>query len=195
MGELLEDVEGALIQRDLIEKYRVREAPDLVRIVVSIDPATTSHEGSDETGLCVTGIGSDGHFYVLHSEGLRVTPQRWAYRAWQLYDDWAADTMIYESNQGGDMVKATLLTVRDGMHPKGVHASRGKHTRAEPIASLFEQGKVHMVGSFPALEDQWTQWVPGDPSPDQLDACVWGLTELMQRGIRPRVRVGSVKRR
>lgn len=174
-AELLDDVPGALWKRADI-KYKA--APDLTRIVVAIDPAATSNEGSDETGIVGAGKGTDGFYYILADRSARVSPDAWARRAWQAYDDLKADRVIYEANQGGDMVALTLKTVRHGP-VKAVHASRGKQARAEPISALYEQGKVFHVKPFGELEDQLCTWTPDTgESPDRLDALVWAMTEL-----------------
>jgi phage terminase large subunit-like protein len=180
-AELLEDVEGALWSLRRIEQLRVREHPPLVRIVVAIDPAVTSGEDSDETGIVVAGVGEDGHGYVLDDLSGRLSPDGWGRRAVEAYRTQRADRIIGEANNGGDLVEVNIRTVDRAASYKKVHASRGKRTRAEPVAALYEQGRVHHVGAFPELEDQMTQWVPGTgvASPDRMDALVWALTELM----------------
>lgn len=180
MGELIEDVEGALWQRDMIDAYRAMAAPDLVRVVVAIDPAVTAGEGSDETGMVVAGLGEDGEGYVLADESCRLPPDQWARRAVQAYRDYSADRVVAEVNNGGELVGTVLKTTDEHLSFTPIHASRGKRTRAEPVAALYEQGKVHHVGGFPELEDQLCSWVPGEgDSPDRLDALVWALTNLM----------------
>jgi phage terminase large subunit-like protein len=178
-GEMLEDIEGAMWNLDVIEMNRVRDHPNLVRIVVAIDPAATSSATSDETGIIVAGLGVDGHGYILEDYTMRGTPDQWARAAVDAYHQWQADRIVAEVNQGGEMVEAVIRTV-DVMVPyKSVHASRGKATRAEPISALYDQGRVHHVGSLPHLEDQMTQWIPGMKSPDRMDALVWAVHELM----------------
>lgn len=183
---VLDDVPGALWNHDLIDKFRVRKHPDLVRIGVAIDPSTTSEEDSAETGIIVGGVGEDGHGYILDDLSLRGTPAEWAIEAHVGFNKYEADRMIAEANQGGDMIEQTLRSVLEKgerMPPyKKVHASRGKLTRAEPVSALYEQGQVHHVGSFAELEDQMCTWVPGETSPDRMDALVWLLTELMVDG-------------
>jgi phage terminase large subunit-like protein len=183
-AELLDDVEGALWTRAMIDGARTAEAPDLARVVVAIDPATTATEDSDETGIVVAGRGVDGRFYVLDDCSCRLTPDGWATRAVGAFDRYEADRIIGEVNNGGDLVESCIRHAasarsRHIAYAK-VHASRGKLVRAEPIAALYEQGRVSHVGSFPALEDQLCSWVPGshDGSPDRMDALVWALTEL-----------------
>ncbi len=188
---ILDDAPGALWTRDMIENSRVSEMPLLKRIVVAIDPAVTATEDSNETGIIVAALGDDGHGYVLDDKTLSASPAVWAKEAIAAYNKYKADRMIAETNNGGDMIENTIRTVRDkhsddmGKHIafKQVRASRGKHTRAEPIAALYEQFKVHHVGTFPELEDQMCQWIPGDDSPDRLDALVWAFTELMVDGL------------
>lgn len=180
-AEILEDVEGALWSLAMIEALRVREHPPLTRVVVAIDPAVTSGAESDETGIVVAGLGEDGCGYVLEDLSGRFSPDTWAQRAVGAYRNQKAERIVGEANNGGDLVEVNIRTVDRRAAYKKVHASRGKRTRAEPVAALYEQGKVHHVGGFPELEDQMTQWVPGTgaPSPDRMDALVWALTELM----------------
>ena len=183
-AELLDDVPGALWTRDRIDELRVREAPSLGRIVVALDPAITSTEDADETGIIVAAKGTDGAGYVLADFSGRYTPDGWARRAVEAYRSWGADKIVGEANQGGEMVEATLRTVEPGVSYRAVHASRGKRTRAEPVAALYEQGRVHHVGAFPALEDQLCAALPdgGTGPDDRLDALVWALTELALAG-------------
>jgi phage terminase large subunit-like protein len=178
LAEILTDVPGALWTLAAIDAARVNEHPDLIRIVVAIDPAATSTEGADETGIVVAGLGSDGHGYVLADLTVRESPAGWAGAAVAAYRRFQADRIIGEVNNGGDMVGFTVATVDPAAPFKAVHASRGKQTRAEPVASLYEQARIHHVGAFPQLEDQMTTWVPGMKSPDRMDALVWALTEL-----------------
>ena len=179
-AELLEDTPGALWQRGQLELLRVDAAPPLQRIVVAIDPAATSHEGSDETGIVVAGRSADKQGYLLEDASGRYTPDQWARVAIDLYHKHRADRIVYETNQGGEMVEHTLRTVWSAAPLKGVNASKSKQARAEPISALYEQGKVHHVGAqFAQLEDQLCNWLPGDKSPDRLDAMVWAFTELL----------------
>jgi phage terminase large subunit-like protein len=179
-AEILDDVPGALWKRSLIEQTRVRQHPDLVRIVVAIDPAATSTEESDQTGIVVAGKDADGHGYVLADLSLQGTPAEWAKAAILAYRTHKADRIIGEVNNGGEMVEHTLRTVDVSIPYTAVHASRGKQTRAEPISALYEQGMVHHVGAFPELEDQMCTWLPGEKSPDRMDALVWAFTELIE---------------
>lgn len=181
-AEILEDVEGALWQRQRIDELRVARAPELLRVVVAVDPSASDDDTSDEAGIIVAGVSRDGHGYVLADLSGRLSPDGWARRAVHAYKEWLADRIVAEVNNGGDMVEHTIRTVDPGVPIKKLHASRGKFTRAEPVAALYEQGKVHHVGYFPALEDQMCTWTPGQPSPDRMDAMVWALTELMITG-------------
>lgn len=200
-AEILTEVEGALWTRSMLERSRVKlnEVPSLARIVVAVDPAITAEEGSDETGIIVAGKSAAGHGFVLADVSCKASPHAWARRAYDAYVLHKADRIIGEVNQGGDMVENTIRTLRDDEgHPIGqrvayrkVVATRGKYTRAEPVAALFEQGLVHLVGVFPELEEQLTEWVPGSRSPDRLDALVWALTELQ---IGPQYAAASVRR-
>jgi phage terminase large subunit-like protein len=182
-AEILDDIEGALWTRATIDNARVSTAPDLVRIVVGVDPAVTAGEDSDETGIVVVGQGVDMQYYVLTDRTCRLSPDGWARRAVEAFREFEADRIIGEVNNGGDLVEAVVghaakhLGVQIAY--KSVRASRGKAVRAEPVAALYEQGRVHHVGSLAALEDQLCGWVPGagDRSPDRMDALVWALTE------------------
>jgi phage terminase large subunit-like protein len=184
LGELLSDVPGALWTLDQLDRCRRAEAPDLLRVVVAVDPSVSSHEGSDECGIVVCGKDERGHGYVLEDLSGRYQPLEWARTAIQAFRRHSADRIIAEVNQGGDLVENTLRMV-DGTVPySAVHATRGKFVRAEPVAALFEQARIHLVGSFPQLEDQLTTFVPDmdrakTGSPDRADAMIWGLSELL----------------
>jgi len=191
-AEMLEDVPGALWQRQHIDAARVKRVPcDLRRVVVAIDPATTSGEESDETGIIVAGVGTDGQGYVLEDLTCRETPQGWARIAVDAYTRHKADRIVAETNQGGEMVEGTLRTVASLVPFTGVHAKRGKVLRAEPVSALYEQGRVAHLGSMAALEDQMCSFTPdfdkaaAGYSPDRVDALVYALTELM---VQPEVR-------
>jgi phage terminase large subunit-like protein len=190
-AEVLEDVEGALWSYAMIEAGRVEAHPPLQRVVIPIDPAVTAGEDSDETGMVPCGVGMcnckgepELHLFVLEDLSGRYSPDGWAKRAVAAYNTHRADRIIGEANNGGDLVEVNIRTVSRNVSYKKVHASRGKRTRAEPVAALYEQGKVHHVGSFPQLEDQMTTYVPAlsSQSPDRLDSLVWGATELMLGG-------------
>ena len=178
MGEILDDDPDALFQRALIDASRVVKAPECDYLVVAVDPAATAGETSNETGIITAGRGVDGQYYVFGDVSLKGRPIEWGRAAVTAFNTHRADCIVYESNQGGDMVAHTLLTVDRTLPLRAVHASRGKRPRAEPIASLYEQGRVHHVGSFPDLEDQMCSWVPGADSPDRMDALVWAITAL-----------------
>jgi len=182
LAEVLTDTPGALWTYELLDACRVHELPDLVRVVVAIDPAVTANEESDETGIIAAGIGSDGHGYVFGDESDIYAPVEWARAAIKLYREHFADLIVAEVNNGGDMVGFTVATVDPHANFKAVRASRGKYTRAEPIAALYEQGFIHHVGDLAKLEDQLCTWVPGADSPDRLDVAVWALTELFLEG-------------
>lgn len=179
LGELLTDTPGALWAPAMIEAHRANEAPLLRRVVVAVDPAVTSGEDSDETGIVAAGIAADGHVYVLADRTVRASPEQWARRAIDLYDELRGDRVVAEVNNGGDLVSTVLRTVDPSVPVRTVHASRGKRVRAEPVAALYEQGRVHHVGSLAELEDQMTTWTPDSSvSPDRLDALVWAITDL-----------------
>lgn len=178
-GEILNDVEGALWSLDLIDSHR-KEAPQLARVVIGVDPAVTSGEGSDETGIIAAGRDTEGHGYVLGDYSVKASPLEWAQRALDAYDTHKADAIVVEVNNGGDMIPTLIKQIRPGTPVKTVRASRGKHTRAEPIAAMYEQGRIHHTQPFTTLEDQLCSWTVDDPkSPDRLDALVWAFTELM----------------
>lgn len=180
-GEFGDDNEGALWTDDLISETRVQVAPTLKRIVVSVDPAVTSKDTSDETGICVQGIGNNGHIYFLEDQSGIYTPTEWAKIAVSLFNKWKADRIIGEVNNGGDLIETVIRTVDKNVPYKSVHATRDKFTRAEPIAALYEQGKGHMVGQHLEIELEMTSWEgkKGEKSPNRIDAMVWGATELI----------------
>ena len=179
-GEVLEDIEGALWTKGMIDRARIIKAPALSRITVSIDPAVTNTAESDETGIIVCGADSQGHGYVLGDYSFRGSPLDWASKAVQVFDDWKADSILVEVNQGGDMVSAVLRQIRLGLPIREVRAHVGKKLRAEPVAAMYEQGRIHHVGEFPILEDQMTMWTQEDPnSPDRIDAMVQGFADLL----------------
>lgn len=180
MGELVDDVPGALWTLSLLDGLRVQAAPDLARVIVAVDPAVTSGAESDETGIVVVGIGADGHGYVLADRSCRMSPDGWARRAAQAYHEYEADRLIVEDNQGGEMVAFLLGTVDATVPIKRIRASRGKRLRAEPVAALYEQGRVHHVGVYPDLEDQMASFTgDGGEHDDRVDAMVHALTEVM----------------
>lgn len=191
-GEILEDIPGALWTRESIDNHRLKESPqDLEKVIVAVDPAVSSEEGSDETGIIGVGLGRDedgyARGYVLSDKSLKGSPEEWARQAVSLYRTLQADKIVAEKNNGGDMVASVIRSVDRSVPVKLVHASRGKYVRAEPISALYEQGRVHHCGRFDKLEDQMCLFsvdnfrTPAMGSPDRVDALVWGLTELFDR--------------
>lgn len=184
-AEILDDLPGALWSRDAIDKGRVKNIPDMQRIVVAVDPSGTKGESDDgdEIGIVVAGKGVDGRGYVLADRTCKLSPDGWGRRAVAAYGEFKADRIVAERNFGGAMVEHVIKTIDRNAAYKEVTASRGKVARAEPVAALYEQGKVSHVGSFPELEDQMCQidasGFIGEGSPDRADALVWALTELM----------------
>jgi predicted phage terminase large subunit-like protein len=186
-AEILDDVPGALWTRETIRtlppprilRHGEHEL-DLARVVVAIDPAVTHGEDSDETGIVVAGVDVTGRGHVLADRSCRLSPDGWARRAIAAYRDFGADRIVAEVNNGGDMVESVLRAVDPNIPYTAVHASRGKRVRAEPVAALYEQGRVTHAEQFPELEDQLCTFTPesGD-SPDRLDALVWAITHLM----------------
>jgi predicted phage terminase large subunit-like protein len=184
-AELLEDTPGALWSHGIIEAARQAAAPNLARIVVAIDPAATSGEDADETGILVVGKDHQGHGYVLADASGKHQPIEWAKIAVAAYRAHRADRIVAERNNGGAMVEATIRMVDHNVPVTTVWASRGKVARAEPVSALYEQGRVHHIGSFPQLEDQMCAFTAdfdrarAGYSPDRVDALVWALTELL----------------
>lgn len=186
-AEILEDVEGSLWRYEMFKRCAPEDVPELVRILVSIDPAGTANARSDETGIIVLGVGEDNVIYVLEDATGKFSPDGWANRLVDLVKKWSADAIVAEKNYGGDMVKAVLQSV---MKERGeeirileVTSRRGKHIRAEPIVALYEQGAVkHAPRESTALnklEEEQATWVPGKgSSPNRVDALVHGATEL-----------------
>lgn len=179
-GDFSDDSEGALWTDDLINSTRVLEAPTMKRIVIALDPAVTSKDTSDETGIIAVGIGFDDHLYILDDDTGTYTPNEWAARGVAMYNKWKADKIIGETNNGGDLIEAVLRNISKTIPYKSVHATRDKLTRAEPIAAIYEQGKAHHVGLLTELELEMTSWTAktGEKSPNRIDALVWGCTEL-----------------
>jgi len=202
-AELLDDVPGALWTRALIEAARPPIGfvlPDLVRVVVAIDPAVNSGEDADETGIIVAGKDAQGRGYVLADLSGHYTPIEWARIAVAAYKGHGADRVVAETNNGGEMVEATLRVVDDNIAYSAVHATRGKIVRAEPVAALYEQGRIKHMAALPTLEDQMCEFTPdldrsrpkrdstnpasagrggAHSSPDRADALVWAFTELL----------------
>ena len=185
-GELIEDRSGALWSRSTIEAARIAAAPGLVRVVVAVDPPASSGPRADRCGILVAGIDEAGIGYVLaDATAERARPAEWAAKAAATYRRWGADALVAEGNQGGEMVSAILREVDPGIPVRIVLARRGKYLRAEPVALLYEQGRVRHVGVFPELEDEMTDLAPdglsSGRSPDRVDALVWALGDLMLR--------------
>jgi phage terminase large subunit-like protein len=179
-AEIIENVDGALWNANMIEEARlINEERDLTNIIVAIDPAVTSNENSDETGILVVGKDANNEYYVLEDLSGRYSADKWGRIAVKAYHEWEADRIVAEVNNGGDLVERLLRNIDFNIPYRSVHATRGKLVRAEPIAALYEQKRVHHVGTFPDLETQMCSYT-GDikTSPDRLDALVWGLTEL-----------------
>ncbi|WP_040486256.1 terminase large subunit domain-containing protein [Lutibaculum baratangense] len=191
-GELIEDREDGLFPRAVIEAARVERAPELARVVVAVDPPAGAGATSDACGIVAAGE-AEGAVYVLADASARgLRPDAWARRAVELYERMKADRLVAEANQGGEMVAAVLRQVDPGLPLTLVHATRGKWLRAEPVAALYEQGRVRHVGAFPELEDEMCDFGPGGlsggGSPDRLDALVWAVTALALGRPEPRVR-------
>jgi len=180
LAEDVTEAPGALWTRATIDSARVLQAPPLARVVVGVDPSATST--GDEAGI-VTGGRVNDHYYTLADDSLQGSPLEWARAAVAAYYRHKADLIVAEANNGGEMVAQVIKQVDASVPVKLVHASRGKATRAEPIAAIGESGRDHHVGSFPALEDEMCLWIPGDPSPNRMDAKVWMMTELSGKAI------------
>ena len=178
LAEDIDQAPGALWTRDNIEKNRVTQYPELTKIVVAIDPTTSGDGSGDAAGIIVAGTSGD-HGYILKDETLNGSPLQWAEAAVKAYHDYSANLIVAERNQGGEMVAMTIRQADKDVPVKLVHASRGKMVRAEPVSAKYEKDLVHHVGAFPALEDELCLWLPGDKSPNRLDALVWALSELM----------------
>ena len=176
LAEDINEIPGALWRRKDIDDARVSTTPSLRRIVVAIDPSVTST--GDDAGIIVAGM-YDKQGYILADKTIQGSPLKWAQIAMDAYEKYQANQIIAERNNGGEMVELVLKQVNPNVPVTLVTASRDKHTRAEPIAALYEQGRIHHVGNFPALEDEMCLWLPGDPSPNRMDALVWALTDLM----------------
>ncbi len=191
-GELIEDDPDALFARAVIERARVRNAPEMTRVVVAVDPPAGDGRGGNACGIVCAGLGADGRCYVLDDATIAgASPAKWAARVVALYHARAASRVVAEVNQGGAMVEAVIRECDADVAFTRVHATRGKVARAEPVAALYEQGRVSHVGLFADLEDQMCQRLEkGAKSPDRVDALVWAVTELMlKRKAEPKVRV------
>ena len=185
-AEILEDVEGSLWSRDMLQSAMLKfneKLPDFKRVVVAVDPAVTANKDSNETGIVICATDHKGQYYVLNDISGVYTPDTWAKKTVEAYESYKADKVIAEVNNGGDLVQKVVKTVDPNVNYKAVRATRGKFVRAEPIAALYEQKRVKHVNRFSLLEDQLCTYNPeiSSISPDRLDALVWGLTELSAR--------------
>ena len=193
-GEMIAERAGALWTRAMLDGIRAKPPEELERIVVAVDPPATSRKSSDACGIVVAGIDAEGTGWVLADATLQpARPEQWARKAVALYHAHEADRIVAEVNQGGDMVASVIRSVDAGVAVTAVHARRGKYLRAEPVAALYEQGRVRHAAALPALEDEMCAFtssgLEGGRSPDRLDALVWALSELMlTRGASPRIR-------
>ncbi len=194
-GEIIEDRVDALWTRAMIEGSRVSAAPPLMRIVIGLDPPGSARPGADECGIVAAGTAEDGCIYVLEDASVHgLSPAGWANKAVALYHRVKADALVAEVNMGGDMVRAVLRQVDADVPLRTVHATRGKWLRAEPVALMYQQGRVkHVDPPLAALEDEMCAFgfdgLAAGASPDRLDALVWAVTELVERGAGPRIRV------
>jgi PBSX family phage terminase large subunit len=180
LGEWLDDAEGMLWNREIINRSRVAVSPRLVRIIVAIDPAASSNMDSDETGIVVCGIDANKNGYLIEDLSGKYTPNQWGSLASQTAERVQADCIVAEKNQGGDMVTAVIRQYNQNTRVKLVTATKGKYVRAEPIYSMYEQGRIYHLGEFPILENQMITFDPDKgKSPDRVDALVWGFTELL----------------
>lgn len=179
-GLWLDDSNDGLWSRELIDRSRLHQLPSVPdRVVIGVDPAVTSGCGADFTGIVAVGCDRNRNFYVLEDGSLRASPLGWAQKVKQIFDRHAADRVVGEINQGGDLIEMALRNVAPDLPFKAVRATRGKLLRAEPVAALYEQNRVHHVGYYPELEEQMCSYrADSANSPDRLDALVWALTEL-----------------
>jgi phage terminase large subunit-like protein len=199
-GELIRERQGALWTRAIIDAGRAPAPGNLTRVVVAVDPPVSTGSGADECGIVVAGVRAAGpprdwQAWVLADLNCQgQSPQGWAEIAARAYEEFKADRLVAEVNQGGALVEAVMRTTAPQIAYRAVHARIGKRLRAEPVAALYEQGRVHHAEAFPALEDQMCSFVggQGQSSPDRLDALVWALTDLVvsaPEGGTPRVRL------
>ncbi len=195
-GELIEDIPGALWTRDALEKCRVRTAPDFIRVIVGVDPAVSAGANADACGISVVGMDREGYFYVVADLTVQgASPLAWAQAVISAYDKYGADRIVAEANNGGALVSSVLHQVDKSAPVQLVHATRGKIARAEPIALLYEQGRVRHVGAFADLEDQLCGFSVGGEyqgpgkSPDRADALIWALAALAKPAAEPKMRM------
>lgn len=195
-GEILTDVPGALWTYTNLDKNRLSDYPDLEQIVIAIDPAVTANDDSNLTGIVVCGKQGEQGYTIADKSGI-YSPTEWAKVVIDLYDHYQADMIVAETNQGGDLVKSNLeMYCRSIGHSpvpyRGVRATRGKYIRAQPVSTLYEQDRIHHVGNLADLEDELCNWLPGDKSPDRLDALVWGYTYLFVKEDVTEIATGSL---
>lgn len=186
LGEYEPQAIGAIWTRQNIHENRRHEMPCVrERTTVNVDPAVSDTDHSDEHGITVTALGEDQRGYLLEDGSMHGSPHQWATRAVALYDKWDADAIVIEKNQGGDMCRYTLETIRKNIRIIEVHATRGKHVRAEPISALYSLGRISHVGTFPELERQLCLFTSsgyeGEDSPDRAESEIWGFTELFPK--------------
>jgi phage terminase large subunit-like protein len=181
-GSFSDECAGALWKQKMLDDSRVISLPELERIVIGVDPAVTAGEKSDLTGIVAAACCTDGRYYVLADRSCRGSPLEWAKEVVKLYHELEADRVVGEVNNGGDLIESLLREFEPDICFKAVRASHGKITRAEPVAALYEKGKVSHHGIFRELEDEMTGYSPlvSLKSPDRMDALVWALTELVQ---------------
>lgn len=182
LAEILDDNPNALWLHENIDKHRVSQLPQLKRVVIGVDPKAKMAEGSSETGIIVAGIDYNDHGYVFADKSIMATPEGWSAKVVSAFHQYKANLIVAEINNGGDMVVSCIRTQDRALPVKTVHATRGKDKRAEPIAALYEQGRIHHVGTLPQLEDQMCEFDPTltETQPtDRMDGAVWALTELM----------------
>jgi phage terminase large subunit-like protein len=178
-AEVLEDIEGALWSLKMIDASRVFKCPELVKAAVAIDPSVTSTDESDECGIMIGGMDAMGEIYITEDLSGIFSPLVWAGKAIDVYNKQKLDRIVAETNNGGDLVETVIRQIDRNVSYKGVWASRGKVTRAEPVQSLYEQKRIHHVGSLPKLEDEMCTWIPKEgKSPNRIDALVWLVAYL-----------------
>lgn len=182
LAQILDGIEGTLWTHAMLETCHVSELPRFSRKIIAVDPAAKSNPDSAETGIIACGLGTDDKGYVLEDGSIRGTPHEWAGRVIQLFDRWQAELVIVEDNQGGEMVEYTLKTIRPSLPVQRVTSSEDKYSRAQPVASLYEQNRIKHFGVQSELEDQMSTWQKGEKSPDRIDAMVHGMRELMVLG-------------
>ena len=184
LGEWLDDTQGTLWNFTLIDRCRKTAIPELETIVIAVDPAVTSGESSDHTGIVVAGSGYDGEYYILADESMQGTPWEWVHHVIYLWRKYQAEKVVIEVNNGGELFSALFAREAPDLQVKAVRASKDKYSRAEPVAAFYERNLVHHAGKFPELEEEMCSWKPGrnTASPDRMDALVWAVNELALSG-------------